>query len=94
MDLILSNGEGLQSVFVPSALNRSPPGPERVRQLGDRKNAFFVVLLAILLAHLREQSKFVPRELSLDGITGLAVETDQIGPERSGNDIDEFVPPR
>ena len=66
MDLILANGEGLQSVFVFPVLNTSPSGPESVRQLGDRENAFFVVLLAVLLAHLRDTAAICGRPLATE----------------------------
>jgi hypothetical protein len=69
MDLILSNGEGLQGVLMLSMFANAPPGSERVRQLSDRENASLVALSALLLAHLSEKAKVVrlTRDFSTPG---------------------------
>jgi hypothetical protein len=48
VDLVVSNGKGLQGVLMLPVVADAPPGSERVRQLFHRENAFRVIPLAFL----------------------------------------------
>jgi hypothetical protein len=59
VDLVRSNGKGLQGVLMLSVVASAPPGPERIRQLFHGENTFLVIPLAFLCIYLCKKTQIV-----------------------------------